>query len=203
MITARYKSAFDRIFRPIAQVIKRLGLTPNMVTVLGLLFGIAACGFFLYTRDVLIFSVLVLAAGLLDAVDGTLARLTGQVSKFGAYLDAMCDRFFEGIVGLTVAMYSGYWALIFLGMLGSFGVSYAKARAAMEVPVSNTEWPDLMERLERDMLFILGFFISYHFGIKIAGRDLFFWVLIVIDALVYLTVIQRILRAKKLIEERS
>ena len=203
MINTQFKSFFEKLFRPIGNILISFKITPNQITVAGLLFGILSCLIFLATRSLLLFFVLIVFSALFDAFDGVVARMANQSSKFGAYLDAMCDRLFEGVAALTVAIYSGYWSLIFLAMIGGMTVSYAKARAAIEVPVSNTEWPDLMERMERNVVFILGFFISEFFHIRIAGHDLFFWVLIGLNIAIYFTVIQRVLRAKRLIESRS
>jgi len=203
MINSNYKLFFENLFRPLARIFISLKITPNQMTVAGLVFGIASCLLFLSTENLVLFFILIVASALFDALDGVVARLTDQSSKFGAYLDAMCDRLFDGIAALTVAIYTGEWILIFLAVLGGIFVSYAKARAAMETPVSNLEWPDLMERLERNVVFILGFFISEFFHIQIAGHSFFFWVLIGLNVAIYYTVVQRIVRAKRLIEERS
>lgn len=202
MITTKYKKWFNRLFEPFGQILIRLRLTPNQITCAGLVLGMLSCAVFLMSRSLTLFFVLILAAGLLDALDGVVARLSGKTSKFGSYLDAVCDRVFEGCVAITVAIVTGHWILISLTLLGSLLISYAKARAAMEVAVSNIEWPDLMERTERGILFLVGFFISETTGIRLAGHDLFFWVLTVLAVAVYATVVQRILRARRIIEER-
>lgn len=203
MIATKYKPFVNQIFLPIAKICKRLHLTPNQVTLICLVLGLAVCVFYISSKNTFWFCILIILVGFLDAVDGALARLTNQATKFGAYLDAVCDRIFEGVVALSVAMVVGYWALIFIGFIGSITVSYAKARAAMEVSVRNTEWPDFMERTERGLVFIIGLFLSEVFRIKIAGEELFFWVLIFLILSVYGTVVQRVLRAKGLIESRE
>ena len=65
------------------------------------------------------------------------------------------------------------------------------------------EWPDFMERTERGVIFLLGLFISEITQMRLAGHDLFFWVLIALVAAVFGTVIQRVLRAKQYIEARG
>lgn len=203
MINSNHKAFFEKLFQPAARLVVFLKMTPNQMTIAGLVFGIASCLIFLSTKNLVLFFVLIIVSALFDALDGVVARLTNQSSKFGAYLDAMCDRLFDGAAALTVAIYTGEWVLIFLGIVGGMAVSYAKARAAMEAPVSNMEWPDLMERLERNVIFILGFFISEFFQIQIAGHGFFFWVLIGLNVAIYYTVVQRIVRAKRLIESRG
>jgi len=203
MLNAKYKSFFNRLFDPAASLAIRLGLTPNQLTVMGLVLGVGTCFLYLRTGNLVLFASLIFATSLFDALDGVVARRTGKITKFGAYLDAMCDRIFEGAVAITVAVVTQEWILISVVLLGAFCISYAKARAAIEVPVSNTEWPDLMERAERDLIFITGFFLSEYFGWRWQGQRFFYWVLVVLNAAVYLTVLQRILRAKRLIEERA
>ena len=203
MITAKFKRWFDQVFTPAGAWLVKRGLTPNQITVLGLGLGVLCCLIYVWTRATALFCVLITAAGLFDALDGVAARLSNRVTKFGSYLDAVCDRLFEGAVTVAVAVVTGYWFLAMAFLIGSFAVSYAKARAAMEVNVSNAEWPDMMERTERGALFVLGLFISEITGIFLWQRPLFFWVLAALNILTYATVIQRIVRAKSLIETRS
>jgi CDP-diacylglycerol--glycerol-3-phosphate 3-phosphatidyltransferase/archaetidylinositol phosphate synthase len=88
-------------------------------------------------------------------------------------------------------------------LAGSLLVSYAKARAAMEIPISNLEWPDLMERTERGVLFLLGLALSALIPWRPLGHDLFWWTLIPLTLLTHVTVVQRVLRARRLFAERS
>lgn len=187
----------------VARIFLRLGFTPNGITLLSLVFCFLTCLLFIFQRNAVVFGVLILSCGLFDMIDGTLARMTGQVTKFGSYLDAMSDRIFESATALTVAYVSGYWMLCFILAVGSILISYAKARAAMEVPVSNTEWLDLMERTERSIIFILGVILWGMFPGKFFGHDILFWTICVLNIGVYYTVVQRVLRARKLILERQ
>lgn len=203
MLTSRYKTAFSRLLEPPARLLARLGVHPSAVTLLGLLFVAASCLFLLLTRNLLVFCGLAVAASLLDVLDGAVARLSGRVTKFGSYLDAMCDRYGEACVVLAVAFVTGYWLLSTVVLVGAMMVSYAKARAAMEAPVSNLEWPDLMERGERDVVYVVGLAVSQVVPWTPLGRDLFWWTLALLSVLIHATVIQRILRAHRLIASRG
>src|SRR6185295_17693956 len=101
-------------------------MTPSMVTIGGVLLVASCCAWLLATRRIPEFCFLVLFAGLFDALDGAVARRSGRVTRFGGYLDAMCDRYVEAMVVLTVAMVTGTWALSMLMLTGSMLVSYAK-----------------------------------------------------------------------------
>ena len=152
----RHKEYFRNVVDAVARLFVAAGFTPNALTLLGLFLGWATCILFVWTRNSVLFGFLMIAWGLFDALDGAVARLTNRVSKFGSYLDAMCDRLFEVAAILAAAYVSGYWALSLLLASGTLLTSYAKARAAMEVTVSNNEWPDFMERTERDVIFAVG-----------------------------------------------
>jgi len=203
MLTTRYKTVLNRAFDVPARWLARFHLNPNAVTIGGVALVGASCLFLLLTRRVIPFCFLVLLASLLDALDGAVARVSGRATKFGAYLDAICDRVGEALIVLTVASVTGYWALSAVLLVGAMLVSYAKARAAMEVPVGNLEWPDLMERTERGSLYLAGLLASRLVGWRPLERDLFWWTLVVLIALIYATVAQRLLRAKRLIEARG
>ncbi len=110
-------------------------LTPNHVTYGGFLTSMLAGLSFVYVP--LLGGVFTLLTGLLDKLDGSLARATGQSKKFGAFLDSVLDRYTELI------MYLGIWCyfyrneaktpffslLILLILFGSLMVSYTRARA--------------------------------------------------------------------------
>ncbi len=197
MLTSRHKAALNRCFEPLALWLARTGISPSALTIAAPLLASLVALWFVRTRAVIPFCLLFTAVGLLDALDGALARVTRQTTRFGAYLDAMCDRYVETIAALAVAAVTGHWLLIAIALAGSLLVSYAKARAAMEVPISNLEWPDLMERTERAIVFLGGLAISAVVPWKPLGRDLFWWTLVLFAVLVHGTVIQRILRARR------
>lgn len=203
MIGTKYKAFFDEKFRGIASAVIKLGITPNQLTLFGLFLSFFTCVLLFLTRNLVLFCILIALAGIVDVLDGLVARLTKRTSKFGAYLDAMTDRYHEAAGVLAVAYVTGHWVLSFLVITGAMLTSYAKARAGMEVSVSNTEWPDFMERMERCLLFVTGLFLSQVIPGKFFGQDIFFWTLVLIAAGTHFTAVQRILRAKTIIEERG
>jgi CDP-diacylglycerol--glycerol-3-phosphate 3-phosphatidyltransferase len=115
-------------------VLAKLGVTPNMLTVAQLLGGVLA-GYVIGTGELLAGGILVLLASALDAFDGTLARTTGKVTKFGGVFDSTIDRMFEGVVLGGVLWYyldrneDVESLLVFATAIGSLCVSYVRARA--------------------------------------------------------------------------
>ena len=201
-MTARYKPAFNRAIEPLAAAIARSGMSPSAITLACPLLTALVCAWFARSRAVIPFCLLMGFIGGLDAVDGAVARVSGRATRFGAYLDAVCDRYVDALVAITAAYVTGYWLLSMAVLVGALLISYAKARAAMEVPVSNQEWPDLMERTERGALFLVGLLAGALIPWRPLGRDLFWWTLLLLTLLVHLTVLQRVVRARGFIRAR-
>jgi phosphatidylglycerophosphate synthase len=122
------------IFEPIALALGRLGLTPDALTLIG--FAITIVGAVLLTQQQwLLGGVVVLAGGVFDMFDGTLARATGKVSKLGAFMDSVFDRWGEAIVyvgivaGGVLAGHERVPILAAAAMGAAFMVSYARAKS--------------------------------------------------------------------------
>ena len=124
----------SRVEQPIARLLAALGLSPNAITLLGMC-GAVAAGVLASQGLLLAAGAATLVAGILDLFDGSVARLTGRKSRFGALLDSTADRISEAavLVGLAVH-YAGEGSLpgVLLScgaMAGSMMVSYVRARA--------------------------------------------------------------------------
>ncbi len=150
----------------IARGLNKLGLTPNALTLIGFA-GMCLIGGVLATGNFAFGGLLIIASGILDALDGTLARLTDRVTKFGAFLDSTTDRFAEGALyfgilfwytqqNLTTIIY-----LIYFTLLGSLMVSYARARAEGIGVECKEGW---FTRFERIALLIIGLLLTAFFG---------------------------------------
>ncbi|OGO68778.1 MAG: hypothetical protein A2Z37_14795 [Chloroflexi bacterium RBG_19FT_COMBO_62_14] len=118
---------------PIAIFLNRLGLAPNTVTLIGLA-GNLVGALSLARGEFLIGGLLVLAMGPVDALDGTMARLRGERSDFGAFVDSVTDRYselliFAGLIAYYLQMGEAAMAgAVFAAWGGSVLVSYVKAR---------------------------------------------------------------------------
>lgn len=138
------------------------GLSPNSVTFIG--FGLTVVASLLVMQGYLRWAGGVLfVAGAFDMMDGSMARLTGQSSVFGAFLDSTLDRYSESMFLLALASYYIFTPqaasngipqiLIFLALVGSLMVSYTRARAEglrIECKVG------ILQRPERIVLLIIG-----------------------------------------------
>lgn len=119
---------------PIARGLGHLGLTPNALTVIGFL-GTCVAAAAAASQAWLIAGILVLVFGIFDLFDGTLARATGKVTTFGAFLDSTLDRAGEAIVYIGIAIgclqrdFAVGAVLAATAMAAAFMVSYTRAKA--------------------------------------------------------------------------
>lgn len=149
MIDGLMKTVIDPLWERMAQPLVRAGLTPNQVTAMGLGLILLTSAAYLWHQSPLAYGLSLAVAFAFDALDGAVARQRGMSTKLGGYFDAMVDRYQELVVLGAIAWVSDLWALALLGFSGAVITSYAKARTAIEIPISNEAWPDLFERLER------------------------------------------------------
>jgi CDP-diacylglycerol--glycerol-3-phosphate 3-phosphatidyltransferase len=133
-----------KVIQPLVKLLIKLGITPNIVTTIGLVINIMAAIVFIIgaeygTRGDLSYigwgSGLILFAGLFDMLDGQVARLGNMASPFGALYDSVLDRYSELIMFLGICYYlvaHHYFLsslIAFIALIGSMMVSYVRARA--------------------------------------------------------------------------
>ena len=190
-----------QVFTGPAKALARLGVTPNQVTVVGTVLSIAAAVGLLGTGQWIIGPIVLAVILFADSLDGTLARLTGSSSTFGAFLNSTLDRLSDGAVfgSLTFAIAAHYapslertWAFIagLISMIGAVTVSYARARAEA---VGAQAKVGIAERTDRLIVGLVGAFL--------VGLGLPLWVMAI--ALTWVafaslfTVAQRIFAVKR------
>jgi CDP-diacylglycerol--glycerol-3-phosphate 3-phosphatidyltransferase len=152
--------------RSVAPILGRLGITPNMVTLVGLLLtiGVAAV---LANGSLFLGGWLLIAAGLFDLFDGALARATNQSSRFGAFFDSIIDRYSEAVIFLGLLIHYQRAAgpqtltaisLVYCAIIGSVMVSYARARAEGLDFECETGW---LGRPERITILCIGLILNW------------------------------------------
>lgn len=133
-LTDILRARFKGVLEPAAGFLNRLGIMPNTATLLGLL-GTAIGSCFLAMGQITIGGLIILVAAPIDALDGTMARLRGESSEFGAFVNSVTDRYSELLIfgGLLVYfLYGKDWlgaGLAYAAAAGSILVSYIRARA--------------------------------------------------------------------------
>ncbi len=190
----------EPLWNSLAKPLAKAGLTPNQITLLGLVLVVLNCALFCWHKSTFWFGLGLAASFTFDALDGAVARLRNMSSKFGGYLDGVIDRYQEIVVFASIAWVTGWWALSFFALTGSLMVSYNKARAAIEIPIENHAWPDLLERFERVVILSLALLLDSFVTLPdVLGGRVLFLALLVLGALAHLTAIQRFFRARRML----
>jgi phosphatidylglycerophosphate synthase len=172
------------IGRPIARFLSRAGISPNQLTVAGFAFALTSAICF-GNGNFILGGILLLLSGVMDLLDGELAKERREVTDWGAYLDSVMDRYSDTIVLLGLAWYFTqakdplYVLLVSLVIAGALLVSYTKARAESIIGDFSC---GLMERPERIILLAIGTFIP-------GGMKPVLWILVL---LIHFTAFHRV-----------
>ena len=183
-----------------AKAAHSIGLTPNIVSLIGV--ALAAFSAFVYAVSqgqplwILLATILFLASGFCDAIDGVIARIYQQISVFGGFLDSLMDRYADAAVyaGVIIGgLCDPLWGLA--ALVGSIMVSYSRARA--EAEEITMESVGIAERAERMLI------------LSIASIAAIFWLpalgigIILLAVLSNLTVLQRGLHVYSSLKKKS
>lgn len=186
MLDLKGRKKVAPILEPIAAGLARIGVTPAVVTIVGL--AVTVAGAVVIASSQLLWGGLIAATGVvLDALDGPLARKLGTASDRGAFLDTMSDRFGEIAVWVGVSVYlrdePRLLVLCIIALAFSLLVPYVRAKAEIAGLDGRGGW---MGRAERMILILLGL-MAVGLGLEIMEPLL--WVFVVLTGL---TVAQRI-----------
>jgi CDP-diacylglycerol--glycerol-3-phosphate 3-phosphatidyltransferase len=185
----RFKDGYTNGGRSVAlrfmQSFTSIPLTPNQLTSLGFLLNVAA-GALIYERHWVWATVAFVAGSVIDALDGALARAHDKMTPFGGFLDSTLDRISEGFILGAIALvlsrqgHQAALASVFVALVGSFLVSYTRAKAEALGLKGDV---GLMARAERIVLLAA--------VLPFAGLGALPYVIYVLAALTALTVVQR------------
>ena len=151
----KLKKKIQQMLASEAKAAHSLGLTPNMVSVIGLALSLFSAAAYAVALNqplwLLLATILLLASGFCDTLDGVLARNYQQATPFGGFLDSLLDRYADAAVyaGVIIGgLCNPIWVLAALA--GSLLVSYSRARA--EAAGVKMESVGLAERAERMLI---------------------------------------------------
>jgi CDP-diacylglycerol--glycerol-3-phosphate 3-phosphatidyltransferase len=179
---------FKGVLGPFATFFNRLGITPNTMTILGLA-GNTAGAYFLSQGQMTIGGLFILAMGPIDALDGAIARLRGEPTKFGAFVDSVTDRYSELVIFLGLILFylqKADWVSavgVYAAAAGSVLVSYIRARGQS---LGYDTKVGILTRVERFLVLVPALILNY----PMVGV----WLVAVFA---HLTAIQRILDVRR------
>jgi CDP-diacylglycerol--glycerol-3-phosphate 3-phosphatidyltransferase len=186
------KNRLRGLLDPAVGLLSSFGVTPMGVTVFGLVLG-AVGALFLARGNLFTAGVILIASGLCDTIDGSLARRQGTVSTFGAFMDSTGDRVMELFYfGALLFYFNGRGALgsvmmffVFVALSGSMLTSYVRARAEGLGLECRVGW---LERPERITILIIGLLL---------GRTVLIVSILCIAVMSVITVFQRIILVRR------
>ena len=185
MFTARFQAWVRARARELVPALRALHLSPNALTIVGLV--VCAASAVLVSLGYLVAGGIVLfVASAFDIFDGALARVTGKTQRYGAFLDSTVDRYAEAFTYIALLyhfLFRGQATLepmlVIVALTGSLLVSYVRARAQSLGFIVNG---GLLARPERVVITVIGLIIA----------PLLVWALWVLAVLTNITVMQRI-----------
>jgi CDP-diacylglycerol--glycerol-3-phosphate 3-phosphatidyltransferase len=133
-LTDRIRVLTNSLTNRAGTAVHRMGVHPDTITIVGLIV-VAAAAYFIANGQIQVGGVLLLLSLPLDALDGAVARAMERKDRFGAVLDSTLDRYADGLIFGGLAYYfasidqDGYLLLSLAALMGSFVVSYVRARA--------------------------------------------------------------------------
>lgn len=129
------KNGFVRLLNPVVNALVRRRVHPNLISTVGFLVSLGAAAI-IFSRFLVSGFVVFLIGGMMDILDGRVARETGLASKFGSFYDSTLDRVSEIVVYFSIYAYfrplDSFWYvgyIVIVAMVGSLMVSYTRARA--------------------------------------------------------------------------
>ena len=195
MLDTHARKYTNRLFSAIAALLLRLGLTPNQVTALAFILGITS-GAVLYSEHPMIAVALLWLSGLLDAVDGEMARRSGRSSVRGAHMDIISDRLVELSIVWGLALRRPDCLLPLLGLVSAILISMTVfLTTGMLTPKKGKKsfyyQAGLMERTE-------GFLAFTAMMLFPSALSVLTWIY---AGLIGITILQRLIDAHRIIKE--
>ncbi len=194
LLVRGYYRVLERLLQPLA----RRGVSPNMITILSMAVSFVA-GICYAVGAILAGGILMLLSGFIDTLDGSIARISGTASRFGALLDSSLDRYAEFFVFCGLLVYfreEWIFYVVMAAMMGSIMVSYVRARGEA---LGQVRIIGLMQRPERLIILAMGSILNRPVAAHLPGcPDCALIVTLVLLALLTnITVVHRLLAGRK------
>lgn len=184
----KLREKYQKAMYPVGKAVGRMGLSPNLTSMLSVVVA-GLAGLFFFNHSLVWGTIFIALSGALDMIDGAVARATGKASRFGTVLDHVLDRYAEFLMmlGIIGGGYVGwYWGLF--SLFGMAMASYTRAKAE-SVGVERCE-VGLAERQEKLIILMMGAIgsVFYQGALELAS--------IMVGVLSHITVVQRLTYAR-------
>lgn len=183
------------VIDPLAALAERGGISPNQMSFISLLFAVMSAAFYYLSSQnpllLYVAALMVLLNAAFDAIDGALARRTGQAEPRGDFLDHIIDRYADMLIlmGIIMAGYVSYfWGLI--AVIGVLLTSYVGTQA--QALHMGRYYGGVMGRADRLSMIILATVINAVYPEPIAKIQILGWTVIAIAIMSQITALQRV-----------
>jgi phosphatidylglycerophosphate synthase len=191
-----YQDSHRIILKPFAEFLAKMGIHPNFITLFSFLITSSGVIWILLKKPLIAFIWFLLSAPL-DAVDGYVARISGKVSRFGAFLDSTLDRITDSLLFLSLIFVLGRDPFSFfflsLSLVSAYLISYMRARVE---GLGENLMEGLMSRYPRFVGFLILLLVW-----GIFGEIWFKFLLPVYSVLLAITVFQRLVLAYRKLKD--
>lgn len=197
------RDASRSLTEPLAGIAGRMGLTPNMLSVLSLFFSFLAFIFYCISatdhRMLFAAAIMVMLNGLSDAVDGALARRMGQADPRGDLLDHVIDRYSDVLL-LSGIIFAGYvsWEIGLLAVVGVLMTSYIGTQA--QAVSLRRCYGGMLGRADRLVFLIIATLANAIYPHRIESLPVLGWMVLITMILSHITAIQRFIYIWKRLE---
>lgn len=201
---AGHGPATERLARILAWPFIALRVPPNALSVLGVLL-IAIPVLFAVQGRFLLAGVTLGAVALFDTIDGTVARATNRVTRFGGFLDSVLDRVADAAILIAIGVQSDgsarWWLVLGAGLVGQYLTSYTRARAYEAGTPPASTWRQFFERPERIIFLCLLFATADLYARVRPDVEVLYWGMVVYATLTLFTSIVRVIRVYGFLEQ--
>ena len=207
----RLRPIFAPIIKFLAKGFIKLRITPNVATLIMLIFSILSSLSLILFNNLLLFGVLIFITGIMDGIDGAIGRLTNKKSKFGAFFDSSIDRLSEGIIYLAIVWKSSEllgnfpkWNmfLIWVCLIFSLLISYIRARVDLEISKGEIKFKSNIGLFARsESLFYLFILSNISYFFRTSEIAIFSWGFILFSILIFGTFLYRFLNYRQMLKK--
>ncbi len=171
--------------QPVGSKLGKYGVKPNTITTISLMVSFLAAYAYV-SKSPVIGAVGLGAAGLIDTLDGAVARATGSATRFGAVYDHVLDRYAEFAVLLGIGLGGFvYWPWVIFGLFGIVMASYTRAKAESVGGLSSCT-VGVAERQEKIILLLIGSLLQPFFSLALTMA------VVAVGVVSHVTVVQRL-----------
>ena len=181
----KLREKYEQIMAPAGKILAGSGLTPNMITIISLVTSILTFWFY-YQKSLILGAFFIVLTGVIDMLDGAVARAAGKATRFGAVLDHVLDRYAEYLI-ITGIVLGGYvdWIWGVFALFGMLMASFTRAKAESVGGLKSCT-VGIAERQEKLIIIIAGSLLTLYYPQTLV------YAIVLVGLISHITVAQRL-----------